>query len=291
MPLNESLSIAQTLDLLRAQWAYVIRWKTRRADCVSRRKRLENPPMKRLPLHQLVLKATCVALAGLSLLAASSAHGAAQAAVRLVLESSSARPGETIMAGVHLKMPAGWHSYWANSGDSGLPTKVTWNLPAGVTAGEIRWPAPEKLEEAGFTTYVLHDDVVLLVPLTLASNLPNGPLTLSAKVDWQECKESCVLGSGEYAATLQIGSETRASADAALIEQARKRLPMPGESLKAQARWDGSATGDDRPVRIEFVADQPGASWEFFPYKGTNFDVAVRRSSPVPGTPSRCVRK
>ena len=34
------------------------------------------------------------------------------------------RPGETVMAGVLLKMPPGWHTYWKNPGDSGAPTKI-----------------------------------------------------------------------------------------------------------------------------------------------------------------------
>jgi ornithine carbamoyltransferase len=27
-------------------------------------------------------------------------------------------------------MEPAWHTYWENSGDSGLPTHIDWNLPA-----------------------------------------------------------------------------------------------------------------------------------------------------------------
>src|SRR5678815_4326049 len=60
-------------------------------------------------------------LAGLLLamgLAPLSAH-AAHTQARLVLSAEMARPGDTVLAGVHLKMDPGWHTYWRNSGQSG----------------------------------------------------------------------------------------------------------------------------------------------------------------------------
>ena len=33
---------------------------------------------------------------------------------------------------LRLKMAEGWHTYWQNPGDSGLPTTLTWTLPAGA---------------------------------------------------------------------------------------------------------------------------------------------------------------
>src|SRR5881392_2280624 len=94
---------------------------------------------------------------------------------RLLLSAEVARPGETVLGGVLLKMPSGWHTYWRNAGDSGTPTKINWQLPDGITAGEIQWPVPEKATEDDLTTYVYHDEVLLIVPLTLADNVPAGP--------------------------------------------------------------------------------------------------------------------
>ena len=74
-------------------------------------------------------------------LAALSAH-AAHTQARLVLAAESARPGDTVPAGVQLRMDARWHTYWQNPGASGIATKIEWDLPAGVTAGAIQWPIP-----------------------------------------------------------------------------------------------------------------------------------------------------
>ena len=44
-------------------------------------------------------------------------------------------PGKPVWVGLQLAHQPGWHSYWKNSGDSGLPTQLQWTLPAGVVAG------------------------------------------------------------------------------------------------------------------------------------------------------------
>src|SRR5256886_387325 len=64
-----------------------------------------------------------------------SVGAATKTRAQLILSAEAARPGETVMAGVLLKMPAGWHTYWKNSGDSGAPTKIDWQLPEGIKIG------------------------------------------------------------------------------------------------------------------------------------------------------------
>ena len=79
---------------------------------------------------------------------------AAHTEARLVLAAETARPGESVMAAIHLHMVKDWHTYWRNSGQSGLPTTVDWQLPKGVTAGDLQWPVPKKLPEPEQTTYI-----------------------------------------------------------------------------------------------------------------------------------------
>ena len=98
--------------------------------------------------------------------------------VKLLLSADATKPGETILAGVQMKMDPGWHTYWKNPGDAGSATKIEWTLPPGVSAGEIQWPLPEKIPPADVTTYGYQDEVVLIVPLTLGKNLAPGDLNL-----------------------------------------------------------------------------------------------------------------
>jgi len=222
-------------------------------------------------------------LAGWICLAAFTAH-AAHTQVRLVLSADTARPGDTVLAGVDLKMDPGWHTYWKNPGAAGLATKIEWQLPPGVTAGEIQWPLPEKLPPAEVTTYGYDDEVVLLVPLKLAPDLKPGPLDLKAKVSWLECKEACIPGSGSVEATLNIGEQTKTSSDAATIESWKSKTPKILTNLVARAWWEKPVNGDTRPLIIEwsaFLKDQPPTynirliteGSDFFPDANNDFEI------------------
>src|SRR2546425_6560596 len=145
-------------------------------------------------------------------------RAAGRTQARLILSAEAARPGETVTAGVLLKMPPGWHTYWRNSGDSGAPTKIDWQLPDGIKAGEIQWPVPEKLTVADLTTYVYHDEVLLMVPLTLADNVSAGPKELKAQVSWLEGGRVCVPGKGEGQAALEMGANLKPSAEVFLFD-------------------------------------------------------------------------
>lgn len=192
---------------------------------------------------------------------------------RLVLAAETVRPGDTVMAGVHLRMAEQWHTYWRNSGASGMPTTIDWELPAGVSAGEIQWPVPEKLTEEGLTTYVYHDDVVLLVPLTLARDVPPGPLELKAEVAWLECKVQCVPGNVEVTAALRVGAETKPSEHAALIQRWQEKLPRSADGLLPRARWAGAANGNERSLVIEWTALEAAGEVDFFPYASEQFEI------------------
>lgn len=213
----------------------------------------------------------------LAMLVGFSAHGAATTA-RLVIPVEAVKPGDTITVGVLLEMLPGWHTYWKNPGESGMASKIIWTLPDGVTAGEIQWPTPEVYEDktVDLITYVHHDQAMLLVPLTIGANLPTGELDLKARVSWLECEKLCVPGRTEVAGKLNIGTETKSSSDAPLIQEWQNKLPKPNPSLKATAHWDGPIKENSRNVLIEFSPDTSIASWDFFPYRGEDFTLGPK---------------
>ena len=208
-------------------------------------------------------------LLGLTTASTQAAHTQAQ----LLLPVETARPGSTVLVGIQLKMDAGWHTYWKNSGASGIPTTIKWELPAGLTAGEIQWPVPEKLPPDELTTYVYENEVVLLVPLTLAADLKPGPLVLKASVAWLECKEKCIPGSAEISATLNLGAETKPSTDAALIQAWQKKLPGSADALAPHAEWEAAAANDARALILEWNSTATASSVDFFPEASDDFEV------------------
>src|SRR6185295_6879559 len=189
---------------------------------------------------------------------------------RLILSAEAARPGETVMAGVQLKMARGWHTYWRNSGDSGVPTKITWQLPDGIKAGDIQWPVPGKFTMAGLTTYVYHDEVLLMVPLTLEKDVKPGMLDLIAKVSWLECERVCLPGKAEVKTTLEVGANSKPSSEIFLFDAWKKKLPRVDEAINARAFWEGGTDGDSRAFVLEVGAMDEE---DFFPYPDKAFEV------------------
>ncbi|MFM8469772.1 MAG: protein-disulfide reductase DsbD domain-containing protein, partial [Limisphaerales bacterium] len=217
-----------------------------------------------------------LALVWLCLLGLSSPHAnAAATKAELVLDKDSAKPGDTVLVGVRLTMAPRWHTYWRNGGDVGFPTKIAWELPAGVTAGEIQWPVPGKYFANTLTSYEYAKEVVLLVPLQLAASAPAGNHAVTAKVSWLECETggSCVPAKQTVTATLKVGSESQPSATATQFADWQKLLPTQMPSLSATARWETPAgTNDTRALLIEWTTSTPKP--DFFPYTGEGFEVA-----------------
>ncbi|MFN0118165.1 MAG: protein-disulfide reductase DsbD family protein [Elusimicrobiota bacterium] len=147
--------------------------------------------------------------------------------VTLISESEHIQPGQPFYVGLLLKMDPHWHIYWKNPGDSGAPTKVTWNLPRGITAGELEWPAPKKIVLADIVTYGYEEEVLLLVKMTPATNISNS-MRLEAKVSWLECKEECIPGSGKTEMTLPVKNAPSMSVEKNIekFNQARFKMPL-----------------------------------------------------------------
>jgi thiol:disulfide interchange protein len=229
-------------------------------------------------------------LAAIFLLAGNPAH-AAHTQVKLLLSAETAKPGDTIWAGVDLKMEPGWHTYWKNPGDAGMATQIKWQLPPGIAAGKIQWPLPKKFPPAEVTTYGYTNEVMLLVPLTLATNLPPGQIDLKANVSWLECKDVCIPANQDVEAKLNIGGEIKSSADAAAIDTWKSKVPQIGNDSgwSMRAWWENPANGDTRPLVIEehcnYVpsAVLPVDKFDFFPDASDQFEVQAA-SEEIPST-------
>ena len=135
-------------------------------------------------------------------------------------------PGSTVWAGLQLTHQPEWHSYWKNSGDSGLPTLLEWTLPPGVVAGDVQWPLPKKLSLGKLINYGYEGTVLLPVPLTITADfkpsLLASDLTLKLKASWLVCRLECIPEEGEFSLSLPVKGSTAINAaafDAALAAQ------------------------------------------------------------------------
>jgi thiol:disulfide interchange protein DsbD len=165
----------------------------------------------------------------------------------LVAESTSWIAGATNWVALRLKPEPGWHTYWRNPGDSGLPTTLNWTLPAGWTAGEIAWPYPSVHKLGELVNYGYDAQTLHLVPLALPAGL-DGEFTVKALAKWLVCSDVCIPGQAELELTLPV-SEI-ATADplwSPRFVDTRARLPQP-EPL------DGAFQVVDGEVRLQVDA-------------------------------------
>lgn len=157
----------------------------------------------------------------------------------LLAETTHAVPGEVLWTALRLEHMERWHTYWINPGDAGKPTEISWNLPAGVTAGDIVWPTPERFElPADLVDFGYTGEVFLLVPLTVAANFAAPQLSVSADVVWLECDEICIPSGATVALNLPVSTATPVPLNAAATEGfALTRASQPRADIALDAQF------------------------------------------------------
>ncbi|MFY7982926.1 MAG: protein-disulfide reductase DsbD family protein [Burkholderiaceae bacterium] len=157
----------------------------------------------------------------------------------LVHAPEGLRPGAKAWLGLKIVHKKGWHTYWLNPGDSGLPTQLQWQLPAGLKAGEIEWPVPQRLPIGPLMNHGYEGTLLLAVPLTVERALPEAPLKVQLRADWLVCEDVCIPEGGDFSLTLPAGAARSSLVkDSALFDQARARLPVDWPGARATAQVD-----------------------------------------------------
>ena len=135
-----------------------------------------------------------------------------------------APPGGEVELAIHMRPAPGWHGYWLNPGDAGLPMDVKWQLPPGFIAGPLRYPVPTRLTVADLMNYVYERDYAVLVRLKVPKDA-RGVVPIVAEAHWLACTDKiCVPEQGELSLELPVGTGTP---ERAQFDEWRKALPQP----------------------------------------------------------------
>ena len=171
--------------------------------------------------------------------------------------------GQPLWVGLNITHQPEWHTYWKNSGDSGLPTELTWTLPAGITAGEIAWPTPKKIPIGNLANYGYENTVLLPVPLTVSPAFSASQLTLKLSATWLVCKRECIPQEGEF--TLTLPARSSSAANGRLFEAAWAASP------RALTAGSGQINVETKAISVS-VAGLPaawrGQALDFYPETG-----------------------
>lgn len=159
----------------------------------------------------------------------------------LVAQNTSIQPGRPFWVGVKLTMDEHWHTYWKNPGDSGLGTRVQWELPDGFSAGPIVWPHPHRIPMPPLVNYGYEGEVLLLTQITPPLEISQGHVTLRAAVNWLMCEEQCIPGKATVELSLPFNDAPLEpnTDNASLFETTFKSLPVDADGWTLRARHSG----------------------------------------------------
>ena len=187
-------------------------------------------------------------------------------------------PGQPLWLGLQITHQPGWHTYWKNPGDSGLPTELRWTLPAGVDVGDIAWPVPQKLRVEQMANYGYEGTVLLPVALQLAPSFKAAEhLTVRLHASWLVCKLECIPEEGDFTLQLPLHGSTALHAGAFAAAQAAQPQPLMGDSrvrvdsggeqlhlsvpgLPVALRGQALQLFSEAPAAIEHAAES-GSGW------------------------------
>jgi DsbC/DsbD-like thiol-disulfide interchange protein len=147
----------------------------------------------------------------------------------LITDVQSIQPGRPFSVGVLLELEKGWHTYWLNPGDSGLPVAIEWKLPIGFIPGDIQWPYPGRLGTDFVVNFGYEEEVFLITEIQASpAARPGETITIEANVDWLVCKEECLPGQTELSLSLPVQDKEPAPdlVWSKKFADTRKKLPI-----------------------------------------------------------------
>jgi DsbC/DsbD-like thiol-disulfide interchange protein len=154
-------------------------------------------------------------------------------AVRLLAGS---RSGAVLLGGIAIQLQPGWHTYWRNPGDSGVPPRIDFSKSENIEAVTILWPAPAKFADgAGGTSLGYLKQVVL--PLRIVAKNTDKPVTLRADINYAVCEKLCI----PVEASAELAFTSVASTEDSALFAALDTVPKP------------ATVGDPNPLTIRDV--------------------------------------
>lgn len=205
-------------------------------------------------------------LTAAALLAASVASAGAQGVVvtdharsGLHAETDGVAPGGTVRLALHQVLEDGWHVYWKNPGDSGLPLETIWTLPDGVSVSAVDYPAPHRIEIGPLVNYGHEGEPVFTATLTAPAGLLAGSaLDIRLEATWLICADICVPETGVFDLSLPVLADPAANAAAAAVfAAADASAPVPADA--------GYRAADDQLVVEAALGDIEATGGYFFP--------------------------
>jgi DsbC/DsbD-like thiol-disulfide interchange protein len=192
----------------------------------------------------------------------------------LLADVTGVQSSQMFTLGVQLKMKPGWHVYWKNPGDSGLPVSITVTGPEGSTGVADNWPVPIEFVQPGDIVGYGYTDTVMFPIAVRAPKVPPGTtLQYTADVRWLCCKDVCIPGHTTLEISVPVTDAPAPAANAAVFAEWRDRLPVTGlASAEVAGRIDPATRRGAFSVAVAWKT--PPARVEWFPEADPALEVS-----------------
>ena len=111
--------------------------------------------------------------------------------IELLVETKEIKINEDFVVGIKFNIEPGWHVYWKNPGDSGLPANVDWQNINSIEFKNFLWPPPEKTPEEPLMTYGYYNELVLPAIFSVGSDFTDEGAS-QFDIDFLICEKICI---------------------------------------------------------------------------------------------------
>lgn len=225
-----------------------------------------------------MLRVTIAALAlvGLSITPAAAQDASAwdketHAAARLIAGSIIKTDEATILrAGVEIRLDPGWHTYWRDPGDSGVPPTFAFAGSENIKSVTVLWPAPARFPDGAGGHFIGYKGNVIF-PLRIVPEKAATGSSIHLKLAYAVCEKLCIPAN----ANLKLALPGMSSANERVLIAAEMRVPRSvplgaGNSLAIRSVHRERGDGLDRVVvdvaapdgaPVDLFAEGPTPDW------------------------------
>lgn len=115
-----------------------------------------------------------------------------EADVRVLSPAQGIVSEGSLLVGVEIRLPEGWHTYWRNPGDSGEAVSLSWQAEGLSSASQIAWPIPERIPYGPLINLGYKNSVLLTQILSFGELKGAEMIDLSVSGRWLVCSDVCI---------------------------------------------------------------------------------------------------
>ena len=168
--------------------------------------------------------------------------------IRLVAGS---RSGPVMLGGIAIQLQPGWHTYWRNPGDSGVPPRFDFAKSDNLDSVTILWPAPVKFDDGAGGESLGYEKQVLL-PMRVVAKDAGKPVVVRAAISYAVCEKICI----PVEANAELAFTSVASTEDGALTAALDTVPKPvglGEGTPFTVR---DVKRDGKNVLVDITAPE-----------------------------------